>query len=277
MNGLNRTSLLAGLVVALLALFSSVVLAEESTGDATAIEEAASFDQKYLLPDYIAYSGAESIAEQALAMRTAASFDAKYIAAGNANRTAATINAAAAFDVNFLTPGTIVHIPSANQNLEDFDNKSLTAESIVIQSARPDYVAHGVDGVALISLEGSELEDFDDKYLVAGNDTTWVMQQAMAVPDLEDFENKSLDTEIIVSQTARPNYVAHGVDGIAAVNSEASNLEDFENKSLTTGNDSLVDATEIQVAHWQTMTEFMNQYGMFTIDPDALAAAPAGR
>jgi hypothetical protein len=85
MNGIKRMSLLVGLLLAAMGIFSNGALAESGPSIDLA-EAAASFDQKYMLPDYIAYSGIEAVAQRALALREAT-----------------------AFDINFVTPGTIVH------------------------------------------------------------------------------------------------------------------------------------------------------------------------
>ena len=246
MNGLNRTSLLVGLVVALLALFSSVVLAEESTVDATAIEEAASFDQKYLRPDYIAYSGVEAIPD-----------------------------------------------------LEDFDNKSLTAQSVDSQTLRPGYVVHGNAGwVPSVSLDLSALEDFENKSMFTGSDISWVMQQTMTVSNLEDFENKSLTAVSTTSHTPRPSYVAHGnADWVSQSALNLSDLEDFDDKSLVALDDETIatatafdanyfmpgsivrtlgpEMTRVHAVRWQAIADYYAQYAMLSAEGDVIASAAA--
>lgn len=110
MNGMNRRSLVSGLLVGMLLVIAGV-FSHVAQAQSVSSNELASFDQKYLLSDYIAYSGVESIAQRALTIREAATFDA-----------------------NFLTPGSLVH--------------SLEAEAAYVQATRwqamADYYAqHG--------------------------------------------------------------------------------------------------------------------------------------
>ena len=54
-----------------------------SFGLADIFEVAGSFDVKFLEPEYIAYSGADAIAQQALAIRAAANFDLRFFTPGS--------------------------------------------------------------------------------------------------------------------------------------------------------------------------------------------------
>jgi hypothetical protein len=76
---------LVGLVSALLIsvfLGSAVALAQSPVVTAEDVLFAASFDAKYLLPEYIAYSGSRAIAERGLAVYYAGEFDRHLILAG---------------------------------------------------------------------------------------------------------------------------------------------------------------------------------------------------
>lgn len=134
MNGIKRMGLLVGLLLAAMGLFSNVAFAESGSGnDSTVV--AASFDQKYLLPDYIAYSGIEAVAQRALTLR-----------------------AAAAFDVNFLTPGSIVHtvgpeferVQAARwQAIADYYAEQNTAQIFAADAARWQATADHYAGTLL--------------------------------------------------------------------------------------------------------------------------------
>ncbi|MCH5374212.1 MAG: hypothetical protein JJ992_09560 [Planctomycetes bacterium] len=80
-----------------------------SFGLADIFEVAASFDVKFLEPDYIAYSGADATAQQALAIRAAASFDLRFFTPGSLAYQAPEELFAheACFDTRYFMPGHI--------------------------------------------------------------------------------------------------------------------------------------------------------------------------
>ena len=148
-----------------------------------------SFDQKYFLPDYIAYSGIGPVVQRALAFQNLEDYDRKSLTIDYAVSQTPRLGYVAQGGTDWVAPGKMVIsefedfddkglIPLisyadwvaqqalAVSALEDYEDKFLPVDSVVSQIPRPAYVAHGgMDWVASDSLAMSELEDYADKGL----------------------------------------------------------------------------------------------------------------
>jgi hypothetical protein len=177
-------------VVFALLLTSGVATTQEQEVDdlAEAVRVAQSFDAKYLLPDYIAYSGIEAIARHGLAVYEAATFDAKffdmeYIAYGG-TQDVAQRDEMASFDAKFFDADYIAY-----SDMQEIARQAPTVHRVGIldQILREQELAQEQFGDALaIDAELHErianTECFDVKYTLEGS--IYCNEQAQIVEEV---------------------------------------------------------------------------------------------
>lgn len=153
-----RFALLGALLVIALLVSGDVVVAQDVNVSPEVLAAVQSFDQKYLLTDYIAYSGIDWVARHAVAIHFAEDFDAKYWIAGSIYQPVAPVYVAQS-DANLVGAEALV-VP----NLEDFDNKLLMPGSIV-HPMGPPTLAVDVEG----EIDMANVLCWDRRYFLHGH------------------------------------------------------------------------------------------------------------
>jgi hypothetical protein len=243
MNTKCRFGLLIVLLfVALLVCGQTVLAQAEAVVSPEILAAMKSFDQKYFLPDYIAYSGIGPVARQALAFQYLEDYDLKSLRADSAVSQTPRLDYVFHGGIDWVAPDSL-----ATAELEDYDDKDLpsvglasqvpvtdTVDGLVAQLAQEEInKAQNYGWVAPGALVSSDMETVENKSIIAQIYANWIAEQALAVPNLEDYDLKSLSADSAVSDTPRPAYVAHGdIDWVAPGSLAMSELEDYDDKGL---------------------------------------------